>query len=332
VQFCRARSLDPFKGTPSRPVLNWGRGDGRELSDNHVRLWVTAMGKDPGLRWKTISVYFTALKRYEIDHATPGRPLQQHRFAALLEGIHREKGDSAQEEEKDARRPFSAELLRNIEQKCLGDKASRSYEEKLFMAAAAVGVGGLLRANEFVSVGPTQREEAVLRISQLTFFRALDNAQNVTLVQAVSKPGEVDHCVLHLKCSKTDQRKKGQNKYLAGNTVRSLLNYLACHPTVQDGNSVLFVHHDGTSLTRKELVDMMREHLRKMGVPEDQVLRYSGHSFRKGGAESLESQGANDSVIMSMGGWTSDAHKRYHSGKKEKHEAAKLLGRDRHAK
>ena len=279
MTFCKERNKDAFKGSPVRAVLNWGRGDGRHLDEESVRLWLIAKSVDQGLKWKSISLYFTALRRYEADHNTAGTPLQSHRITSLLEGIRRDKGDAAPDAVKDPRRPFTADLLWSIEQKCLGLREGRSYEEKLFMAAASVGVGGLLRANEFVSVGPTQRKDAILLIANIKFFGALEEGSGISMSSALARPRTVDHCVLRLRCSKTDQRKRGQDKYLAGKTVEALLDYLACHPRAMDSGSVLFVHRDGTSLTNKELVTMMRAHLRRLGLPEEEVCEYTGHSF-----------------------------------------------------
>jgi integrase len=178
-----------------------------------------------------------------------------------------------------------------------------------------------------VEAGPTQRKEAILRLGNLRFFLEVSQGKydEVPLEVALERRKKIHHCILHLKCSKTDQRRKGADVVLAARIVEILLDYLLWQPNIDDKHSALFVHQDGSSLRKQELVSLMRAHLTKFGFSPAKVKRFTGHSFRKGGAVSLDDEG--DDVVKMMGRWKSSAHLRYHSQEHGKLKAAMLLGR-----
>jgi hypothetical protein len=298
------------------------------------------LGLEEDIQWATVINYYTAMRRYELDHGTMGLPLRSRKFKSLTEGIKRRKGTArrANKEVLHSRLPFTMDLLWKIEQKCMAEQKLRSFDDRLFLAAAATGIGGLLRPNEFVFVGPTQRIEAKLLIGDLGFYGALGSEQEISITQAVRDFSKVHHCILRLKCSKTDQGKQGADVMLANKVVEVLLDYLRCHPNINNKDNVLFVHRDNSCLTKMELVAEMRRHLRTLGMSEDRIKRFKGQSFRKGGAQSIENapskskdadlEPANQSAVMKlMGRWKSDAHRLYHSMDKNKYAAASVLGR-----
>lgn len=342
-KFCIGHKVPPFEGPKRTGVLRWGRGDGQHLVEQSVFLWITSLGLDNAIQWSTVNNYYTAIKRYELDHGTTGLPMRCRKFKSLTEGIKRRKGTARCESKNqfETRLPFTMELLWKIEQKCMSDVIARYYEDRLFLAASATGIGGLLRASEFVSVGPIQRNEAKLLIGDLRFYRTLGTDQQIPIAAALRDGEEIHHCILRLKCSKTDQGKQGADVMLVGRIVEVLLDYLRHHPKVNNKDNLLFVHQDNASLTKDELVYNMRRHLKSLGMHEDMIKRFSGHSFRKGGAQTIEDapvsirnrKYANKSeTVQLMGRWKSNAHKVYHSKDKDKLEAALLLGRRHRSK
>jgi hypothetical protein len=339
-KFCAKQGVPPFEGPKGARVLRWGRGDGQHLVEHSLFLWLTSLGLEENIQWTTVNNYYTALRRYEVDHGTMGLPLRSRKFKSLTEGIKRRKGTSqsaTKESSQITRLPFTMELLWKIEQKCLSDQKLRSYEDRLFLAASASGIAGLLRPNEFVFVGATQRIEARLRIGDLKFYGSLGSDQEISISHAVRDFSKVHHCILRLKCSKTDQGKQGADVMVVNKVVTVLLDYLRSHPNINSKDNVLFVHRDNSNLTKTELVAEMRRHLRTLGMSEDKIKRFKGQSFRKGGAQSIENapskskdpdlEPADHSAVMKlMGRWKSDAHKLYHSMDKNKYAAASLLG------
>jgi hypothetical protein len=81
---------------------------------------------------------------------------------------------------------------------------------------------------------------------------------------------------------------------------RSLLETGLCKP--------LFLYKSGIVLSRKLFVDNTRLYLSMIGVDP---ARYTGHSYRVGGATCAAASGMADWEIKMLGRWSSDAYLRY---------------------
>ena len=118
---------------------------------------------------------------------------------------------------------------------------------------------------------------------------AIDSHTNPTMIKVV------------LGRMKTDQFNRGTAIYI-GKTgsdicpVRAILQYLATHPTPRHGP--LFVHQDGSPLTRAQFVHLLKEALAMRGVDHKQ---YTGHSFRIGAATTAAQLGVPDHLIKALG-------------------------------
>ena len=66
-----------------------------------------------------------------------------------------------------------------------------------------------------------------------------------------------------------------------------------------------FQLQDGRPLTKAVFTSKVREGLRAIGLPEQ---NFAGHSFRIGAATTAASVGIEDSVIRTMGRWSSAAY------------------------
>lgn len=86
--------------------------------------------------------------------------------------------------------------------------------------------------------------------------------------------------------------------------VSAILSFLARR---QQGQGPLFIHEDGSPLTKNQLVRQVRLALRHKGI---EVSRYSGHSFRIGAATAA-AVGIPESTIKMLGRWESTAYLRY---------------------
>ena len=79
----------------------------------------------------------------------------------------------------------------------------------------------------------------------------------------------------------------------------------------QEGPAPLFRYiENGTpvALTQAKFVSKLRQSLADLGFPADQ---YSGHSFRRGGAQFALQCGLPVELIKLQGDWNSNAHERY---------------------
>ena len=111
---------------------------------------------------------------------------------------------------------------------------------------------------------------------------------------------------VHLRRSKVYQLQKGVDAYI-GKTdcplcpVVAIMQYIAVRgPKV----SPFFQFQDERSLTKALFTSTVREGLRAIGLPEQ---NFAGHSFRIEAATIAASVGIEDSVIRTMGRWSSSA-------------------------
>ena len=109
-----------------------------------------------------------------------------------------------------------------------------------------------------------------------------------------------------IKASKTDPFRKGVSIFL-GRTDNSLCQsqaaitaYLASHGPDR--------FRKGSYLTREAFVRSVREALTRAGMDAQ---CYSGHSFRVGAATTAAACGVEDSLIKTLGRWSSSAYLLY---------------------
>ena len=84
------------------------------------------------------------------------------------------------------------------------------------------------------------------------------------------------------------------------------------HPgSIADPNAPLLMNEHGQAFTCKALVEQVRITLRAVGMSSYDLAMVSGHSFRRGGAQSLQEAGLAVPDIMRAGRWRSTAVQRY---------------------
>ena len=115
---------------------------------------------------------------------------------------------------------------------------------------------------------------------------------------------------LFLRRSKTDQLGRGVNIFMGklGNEicpVQATLSYVALRGSRP---GPFFCHSDGAILTKLHFVTGIRAALQAIGLPAEQ---FAGHSFRIGAATTAAQAGIEDSVIQSLGRWSSSAFLAY---------------------
>ena len=115
---------------------------------------------------------------------------------------------------------------------------------------------------------------------------------------------------VHLKVSKTDQLGRGVDVYV-GKTdcplcpVTAVMHYIALRGPAA---GPFFIFKNGNPLTKSAFTAKIREALRSLGLPKED---FAGHSFRIRAATAAASAGIEDSVIRTMGRWSSSAFLAY---------------------
>ena len=114
---------------------------------------------------------------------------------------------------------------------------------------------------------------------------------------------------VHLKISKTDQLGRGVDMYIGKMDcslcpLAAMLHYMAIRGL---SAGPFFVLKTGAPLTKSAFTARIWEALQTLGFPES----FAGHSFRIGAATTAASAGIEDSVIRTMGRWSSSAFLAY---------------------
>ena len=127
---------------------------------------------------------------------------------------------------------------------------------------------------------------------------------------AVDSHDDPSTIAITIKASKTDPYRQGVTVYLGATgsplcPVKALLAFIMVRG---DAPGSLFQFANKQFLTRERFVTHVRSALSKAGLNPDV---YAGHSFRIGAATFAHEKGIEDSTIMTLGRWKSNAYQRY---------------------
>jgi hypothetical protein len=265
IRFCQAHRYSPLP-----------------LSEHTLCQFAAVMSQT--VTWKTIRIYLSALRFFQIRAGLPDPSLSSFpRLTYVLRGIHRLTPDR----QRRHRLPITMHLLRALHR--IWSTPPVLYNHVMLWAACCLGFFGVLRAGEFTCT-TADTTDPPLSPSDI----AVDTRDNPQLV------------VVHLRRTKTDPFGVGCRVYLGRtNTtpcpVAAILNYLSIRPAT---SGPLFLLESGAPLTRAALVTHLRTALAQAGVAASS---YSGHSFRIGAATAAAQAGYSDSFIQSLGRWRSAA-------------------------
>ena len=271
-KFCQDFSLYPFP-----------------TNENILCYFVACLGQQ-GLALATIKTYLSGVRQAQIRGGLPDPNVQaMPRLRQVLRGVEIMRGRLGKTPR--LRLPITPSILRKMK----GVWAmEREYERSLWWAVALTAFFGFCRSGE-------------ITVPQ---GRAYDPQVHLSLRDvSVDKSHHPDVISLLLRCSKTDQERRGV-KVILGRTnadlcpVSALLSYL-----VHRGRSpgALFMV-DGQPLERTRLVEEVRRALSRAGLPAGS---FAGHSFRIGAATTASAVGVEDSTIQALGRWKSSAFKLY---------------------
>nr|XP_033815966.1 uncharacterized protein LOC117367477 isoform X1 [Geotrypetes seraphini] len=190
----------------------------------------------------------------------------------------------------DSRLPITHELLLRLIA-ALSVVTSSEYEAGLFQAAFVTSFFGALRVSELLVCPSSRFGFRGLRVAHVTFQ---ESTVRLRIVSSKTDQLAVGHCVvLHavpdsISCP-----------------VSCLRTYLAVRPEQGD---ILFVHANGSPLTRYQYQAVLRMALRFCG---EDPSAYGTHSFRIGAATSASIAGMSGEGIQRLRRWVSDAFRGY---------------------
>jgi hypothetical protein len=248
----------------------------------------------------TIRVYLAAVftRHAELGYHHPLRDAPPLLDRILL-GIKR----VAEHPHKKPKLPITTRLLQAMSSHTVLGSAG----DCLLWAMMWLALTGLLRISEFTVKG-VDDVDRVLRISQLWFITR--NNGKVEASATSLSLASVHYAVLHLDASKTDPFRIGTDIIIASQSaLHALAAYLSVRPHGTRGvHAPLFTLNGTLPITRGWFMTRVCILLRRIDL--DPTL-YSSHSFRKGGAVSLQERGVADSVLRKVGRWKSDAFHSY---------------------
>ena len=254
-------------------------------SEGTLILFVTELAQSRAV--STIRTYLAGVRHLHIIHGFTN-PLQSTpRLDLVLKGLKRVKLRPGK-----PRLPITPAILSRIRASL---SHSPGYNNTMLWAACCLAFFGFLRCGEFTLPSAT----------------AFDAARHLTYQDiAVDSHAEPSTLSVTLKVSKTDQFGRGSTIYLGRGTpdlcpVTAILHYLAIRGSLE---GPLFKRADGQPLTRKWFVDQIQAALTRVGI---NAAAYSGHSFRIGAATTAAASGVSDSLIKTLGRWSSDAFQLY---------------------
>ncbi len=274
------------------------------ITTSTMVLWIVWLADQSyrGLTFKTIKTYLSGIISISIELGHPDPVSNNTIVAQILRSVKRTIGVKPTFK----RLPVTTGIIRSI-LKSVPDNI-RQYLDRLLLAAICIGTFGLLRCGEFVQTNNDQDNE--LKLSQLSLLNQFGMPINIKTANNIQL-SNTNYLSIHLNQSKADPYRKGADIEISNIiAVRILIDYIKLHPKRSSSNSVLFIHRNGDSLTRDELVNGTRKYLIHANIPN--ANDYHGHSFRKGGAQSLLEAGIDSETIQRLGRWASDSHLLYH--------------------
>jgi hypothetical protein len=219
--------------------------------------------------------------------------LKLERMPAMLKGLRRLHGDPARK----VRRGISPQALRKAMDLLL-DPAIPAHAN--IRAALSTALQGLLRNQEFAV------KEGVL-------WNATKHINRADLVELTS-----ERMIIMISPCKNSKQLSGKTSPLvigAGGTfidaVAEVRNMLLVDPVpdhLKYTTPMFRSPADNQPLRYQGVMNWTRDLLRSIG---ENPLQFGTHSFRIGGATALFAAGADETVIRTMGRWSSDIHRLY---------------------
>ena len=260
-----------------------------KLEDEWLMMrFIAALVEEKGVAPRTAANYFSQTQGWHArEHGVKlCGGLKLERLPQMIKGLRRVIGDAP----KKVRRGVAPQALKKAMDLLLDPN---NKEHANIRAALAVALQGLLRSCEYTSKS-----------------RKIDR---YTLLRSDIKYLHENKLVL-MMCPGKNMRHLGNKTcplVIAGgelvDAVAEIKNLLRVDPAPAD--APLFRHPaTNTPLTHKLMNETIKQCMHAVGEPPAE---FSTHSLRIGGATALFAAGANETVIRTMGRWSSDIHRLY---------------------
>ena len=248
---------------------------------------------DSSITHQTIKCYLSAIRHLQIS-ANMGDPQIScmPKLEHVLRGIKKDQSKKNKGVSK-PRLPMTPDVLLKL--RSVWEQEPGLYDHIMLWAACCTCYFGFLRSGEICS--PSQKD--------------YDPSTHLSYSDiAVDSHDDPSTIAITIKASKTDPYRQGVTVYLGATgsqlcPVKALLAFISVRG---DAPGALFQFVNQQVLTRERFVTHVRSALSKAGLNPDV---YAGHSFRIGAATVAHEKGIEDSTIMTLGRWKSNAYQRY---------------------
>ena len=272
----------------------------RSPSELDLMYWASYLAHVEGLSPGYISQLMVGVQNGFLEHGfdSPLKDSNGRQLAGLyrvIRGIKR-----VMTKPKRERLPITTVVLKKLMRRLTPGRPGRVGENYLcYRAMLSLGVYALLRQGEMTSTSTTS-------------WDPLRQAARTAPTFEYDENGEVVAMIFHCIASKCDVFRETidivvHRTYTEDCPVLAMKAYLASLPTVKDPRP-LFVHKDGTFVTRGRLVSSLHLLLAECKYKQTS---FSTHSLRIGGCVSLSAAGFDRAVIAVYGRWKSDSLLRY---------------------
>jgi hypothetical protein len=229
----------------------------------------------------TVKQYVSALRSKHVDKSLPTTVFSEPSIARILAGATKIQGA----------RPIRErlEITKDILLKMLSQVNTSTFDGLNIYASFSVAFSGFFRPGE------------------LTWDKWDSNTSPMVHVSRKSVRFTPDGVVIHLPKSKTDQIGQGTNLTLsfandASCPVQALRRLFKKYP--RPNSDPLFSRSIGP-FNKRWFSENITSSLFKAGVPNSS--KYSGHSFRRGAANTAVEAGLSLNEVKTLGRWQSDA-------------------------
>jgi hypothetical protein len=258
--------------------------------------FVCALIEVRGISVRSAANYWSATQGWHArEHGVKiGGGIKFERLPQMLKGLRRALGDP----ERAVRRGIAPQALRKAMDLCLNPD---DPDDANVRAALATALQGLLRSAEF-AVDPGKIWDHKRMISRADIVEL--TSERMTLMIAPCKDSQ-------RLCGKTCALViGGGGQYI--DAVAEVRNMLRVDPLLpgQDAAKVPLFRRAGSiePLRTNRVLNVTRQLMIAIG---ENPAQFGTHSYRIGGATALFAAGADETVIRTMGRWSSDIHQLY---------------------
>jgi hypothetical protein len=258
--------------------------------------FVCALVQVRGVKPSTAAGYWSAVQGWHAREfgVKIGAGIKMERLPQMLKGLRREFGDAPSK----IRRGIAPQALRRAMDLCLSKEDAAHANIR---AALALALQGLLRSAEF-SVDPGVQWNPKTMVSRGDIVELTDERMTIMFQPCKN--------MKHLGGKTCPLVIGAGGEYI--DAVWELKNMLRLDPVAPgvDPRSVPLFRVPGTRepLRTNQIMSTTRNLMRSIG---ENPAQFGTHSYRIGGATALFAQGADPTVIRTMGRWSSDIYNLY---------------------